>query len=78
MKTYKVVWEMELNAENPLEAAKTALKWIEESSDESGAHQFYVQDERGSLFSVDLDEYEEDAVLLVNEYLPLIDRIIGR
>lgn len=72
MKTFKIVWEIELDANNPLDAAKTALNWIQEQS--SQAHQFYVQEENSKeLFSVDLDEEDQDAVLPVKEYLPLID-----
>lgn len=71
MKTFKVVWEIQLDANDPLDAAKIALKWIQGSSQ---AHQFYVQEEDSKeLFSVDLDEEDHDTVLPVNVYIPLID-----
>lgn len=69
-KQYKVVWEIsELDAKNPLQAAKTAQNWIKQE-----AQQYYVQDqETNEIFSVDLQEEDEDAVLPVTgEYIPEI------
>ena len=74
--------EIELDADCPLEAAKTALKWLREGDDCS---QFYVQaeatkvdEETGlvineTLYSVDLSEDDEHAVLPVMNYKPLIN-----
>ena len=66
----RVTWEIEVEAENPLEAAKEAqsmmqrpfLNW-----------QFYVQNpETNQISSVDLEEEDDEAVLQVKEYKPLI------
>ena len=71
MANYKIVWEIELEADNPLEAAKTAMEWIKD-----GSQQFYVQDtDTMKLSSVDLAEDGEDAVLPANEYMPLIEKL---
>lgn len=67
---YKVVWEIsELDAESPLQAAKTAQSWLRKDN-----WQFYIQDVKTKeIFSVDLDEEDEDAVLpITGEYLPEI------
>jgi hypothetical protein len=70
---YKIVWEIELEANSPLEAAKIAHKWQQDYQSE--CTQFYVQAENESeLFSVDLMEDDEDAVLPVTEYIPIISR----
>ena len=72
---FKVVWEIELEAENPLEAAKKAQNWMQDK--DSLCQQFYVQQEgfEDVLASVDLLEEDEDAVLPVTEYKPLISRL---
>lgn len=67
---YKVVWEISnLNAITPLQAAINAQQWIQ-----SGNQQYYIQDEKTKeIFSVDLDEEDENAVLPVTgEYVPEI------
>ena len=70
MSMLRVTWEIEVEAENPLEAAKEAqsmmqrpfLNW-----------QFYVQNpETNQISSVDLEEEDDEAVLQVKEYKPLI------
>ena len=76
MAKFKVVHEIEVGAESPLEAAQTALEFILDA--EGLAHQFYVQEisenenEVMPIFSVDLDE--DNAVLDVpaQTYQPLI------
>jgi len=71
MANFKVVWEIELEAKNPLEAAKKAQKWLQSKGDD---WQFYVQnDETKEISSVDLAEEDEDAVLPVDDYKPIID-----
>jgi hypothetical protein len=75
MPHYKVVLEIELEAETPLEAAKTLVEWLKDGSN----HIYMVQDDdTHELFSVDLDEDDEDAVLptKLNDYQPLIDTVI--
>ena len=81
-KLFKVVYEIEIMAENPLEATKIALKWIKD--EESESLQFYVQETNETideetglevsmpLYSVDLLESDEDAVFQVKGYEPLI------
>jgi len=70
---YKISWEIELDADNPLAAAKEALEMHRDSN--SVSTMFYVQAEGSKdVFSVDLNEDDEDAVLPVNaqDYSPLI------
>jgi hypothetical protein len=69
--THRVVLEIEVEAENPLEAAKEAQKWLQ---DKDSDWQFYVQpcDKSEDVFSVDLAEEDEDAVLEVDNYIPMI------
>ena len=70
MALYKVVWEIEIDADTPLAAAKEAQKWLQ---DKQSDWQFYVQEDgTHELFSVDLQEEDEDAVLPVDEYEPMI------
>ena len=70
---YKIVFEIELeetDAANPLEAAKIIASWLE---DQASGYLYYVQnDETNEVFSVDLSEDDEDAVLLIDKYVPLI------
>jgi hypothetical protein len=70
MKNYKVVYEIEVEAKNPLEAAKQVSEWLKENDTSS---MFYVQEEDSTnVFSIDLEEEDEDAVLPVHCYHPLI------
>jgi hypothetical protein len=67
---YKVVWEIgDVIATTPLQAAKTAQDWLRKDN-----WQYYIQDVKTKeIFSVDLDEEDEDAVLpITGEYLPEI------
>jgi hypothetical protein len=70
MAQFKVVMEITVGAESPLEAAKTIQEWLE---DPQSKWQYYVQ-ELGDkkVFSVDLSEEDEDAVLPVEKYEPMI------
>lgn len=72
MATFKVVHEITVVANNPLEAAKTVQGWFENARAD---WQFYVQ-ELGSkqVNSVDLSEDDRKAVLPVKNYQPLIKR----
>jgi len=68
MTKFNVVLEIELNANSPLEAAMLARQW---ASDDP--MQYYVQNvSTREIVSVDLLEFNEDAVLPVKEYKPLI------
>jgi len=69
--THRVVFEIEVEAETPLEAAKEVQKWLQ---DPKSDWQFYVQpcDKSGDVFSVDLSEEDEDAVLEADNYIPMI------
>jgi hypothetical protein len=70
MAEFKVSLEIQLQAENPLEAAKLARQWAIEDP-----MQYYVQnDETGEIHSVDLAEEPEDAVLPVDNYQPFIQK----
>jgi len=69
MTHYKVTLEIEVNADSPLEAAKTVQGWLR-----SDDYQYYVQEDEvdGKIVSVDLTEADEDAVLPADDYTPLI------
>ncbi len=71
MPTYKIVYEIEIEADSPLRAAKEAQDWLRDSQNN---WQFYVQEEGKDkpLYSVDLCEEDIDAVLPVDEYQPMI------
>ena len=69
MNHYKVVLELEVDADNSLEAAKVAEK-IAKSSE---SFTYVVQnDDTEQLTTVDLTESDEDAVLPLDYYEPLI------
>ena len=59
---YKVVLEIELSADCPLEAAKLAKEWCNDSD-----LQFYVQGSDNVTYSVDLSEEDEDKKLAIYE-----------
>jgi hypothetical protein len=70
MATHRVVFEIEVDAENNFEAARTVRDWLRNPNTE---WQFYVQDaETEKVMSVDLSEEDEDAVLPAIDYTPLI------
>jgi len=67
---FNVSLEIQVEAESPLEAAKQVQAMIQEKG---SAWQFYVQeDSNPEIFSVDLEENEEDAILTVVNYHPTI------
>lgn len=75
MKTYKLAWEIQVEAENPLEAAKEGLAIMQDEN--STATAFYVQaEDEKEIVSVDLSEDDDDAVLPVHCYHPLIESIL--
>jgi len=70
MANYKVVLEIEIDANSPLDAAKKVQEWLNEA-DQMWA--FYVQEEDiKQVFSVDLSEEDEDVVIEYDNYIPLI------
>jgi hypothetical protein len=70
MTNFKLVFEIEIDSDSPINAAKKVQEWLRE-----GDYQWYVQNDEGRIFSVDLAEEDEDAVLQVNSYKPLIDEL---
>ncbi|MCJ7695352.1 MAG: hypothetical protein MUO40_07970 [Anaerolineaceae bacterium] len=70
MNHYKVVLEIEVNAESPLEAAKTLAGWCKTSGD--GFIYIVQDDETDQIVSVDLSEEDGEAVLPGHDYKPLI------
>jgi hypothetical protein len=71
MANYRVVLEIEVDADSPLEAAKKTQDWIREADTD---WQYYVQpcDESRDVFSIDLSEEDEDAEQECDNYIPLI------
>jgi len=70
MATYKVVFEIHVEAENSFEAAKTVQDWLQDDYDN---WQYYVQNEEtNQIDSVDLAEHNSVAVVENVLYSPLI------
>ena len=68
MARYKVSYEIDTESDSPLESAKEVQEIMKTS-----CGQFYVQnDDTKEVFSVDLEEDDEDAVLPVTNYAPFI------
>ena len=68
MNEYNVSIEFNIGANSPLEAAKRVEEMIKDSK-----LQYYVQDDATKeITSVDLAEEDEDMVLPVSEYTPVI------
>jgi hypothetical protein len=71
MPNFKIVFEIELGAPTPLQAAKDIQEWLQNPINN---WQYYIQNtETNEIFSVDLDEEDEDAVLPVTNYHPIIE-----
>jgi hypothetical protein len=69
MSEYKVSWEINIDAINPLEAAKLAQNLLDILS----GWQFYVQNkETEETFNINLSKDDKDAVLPVTNYTPFI------
>jgi len=72
MAKFKVVHEIEVEAENHLKAAKTIQEWMDDADQK---WQFYVQEEGSKIVkSVDLQEDDSVAVLPVPVYHPMIQQ----
>jgi len=70
MKHYKIVLEIEFDADSPLEAAKELQRRCKEDDDR---YIYVVQDDQsGEVVTVDLDEEDDDAVLPYPDYVPMI------
>lgn len=70
MPEFKVSWEINIEANNPLEAAANCQDWLE---DPQNNWQFYVQNEETKeIFSVDFEEEVENSILPVTNYTPFI------
>ena len=71
MSIKRVVFEIEIESDSDLLAAKEVVAMIKENGDN---FQYYVQDaETLKVVSVDLEEDDNDAVLPVHEYHSLIE-----
>lgn len=71
MATYKVVLEIEVDADTPLEAAKTTQNWIQ---DPDFSWQYYIQEEGAKkIHVIDLLNNEEPVLEVLN-YKPLIQK----
>lgn len=72
MGNYNISCEINLNAENPIEAAKIFEKWLKDE----GRFHYYVQDnDTDKIYSVDLgdDDDDVDECLIDNDdYIPII------
>ena len=72
MALFKVTHEINVEAKNPLQAAKIVQGWMDAGDTK---WQFYVQRENGKkIYSVDLNQSNSDAVLPVTEYSPMIQK----
>lgn len=71
MKNHKVVLEIEVDADTPLEAAKQVQEYLDDADTK---WQFYVQaEDSDKVFSIDLAEDESCAVLeLQTKYQAMI------
>jgi hypothetical protein len=60
MKNYAVTWNMELDADSPIEAARAALNIMQDRT--STANCFTVCDDEGEVTHVDLEEESQKGV----------------
>ena len=66
----RVVFEIDVEAETNIEAAKTVQEWLDAGTDN---WQFYVQDVKTlKIVSVDLNEHKSCMESEVNNYIPMI------
>ena len=71
MSTFKVVHEITVVANSPLQAAKTVQRWMDNADTK---WMFYVQQEGKNkiIFSVDLGEEPENMAFPIDKYEPSI------
>lgn len=65
---YKIVWEIDLDADDPIDAAQQAMNSVAFGT----AKVFVLQDENEEMFSVDL---EDESMCELKGYKPLIKGI---
>jgi len=71
MAVKRVVFEIEVDADSNIEAAKTIQDWLADGT----KYQFYVQDvETKEITSVDLDEDESCMEVPAENYTPMIEK----
>lgn len=71
MPLYKVSFEIQVNADCPLNAAKNVINMLDINLTDPNAigWQYYVQEENSTeVFSIDLDKEDENAVLPIKKY----------
>jgi hypothetical protein len=72
MARFKISLEIDTESDSPLQAAKELRSMLNDAENNNN-WQFYVQNtETNKVFSVDLEEDDENAVLPVNNYMPFI------
>lgn len=72
MANKRVVFEIEVDADSNIEAAKLVQDWLQNPNDN---WQFYVQDvDTKNIESIDLDEDESCMAYPANNYVPLIQK----
>ena len=69
MAIFKVVFEIDVDTKTPLEAAKIVQDWLHNPNDN---WQYYVQDNKENVFSIDLEEDDSCAVQQTDNYVPMI------
>lgn len=72
MSEYKVVLEIEIEAESPIEAVKEIQEWLDEGNTK---WQYYIQKDSkkdDTVYSIDLSEEVDDQIQEVDNYIPLI------
>jgi len=71
MATFKVSFEIEVEAKTSVEAAKTVEDWLQNPNDH---WQYYVQNaDTNKIHSIDLDEDESCMVCDADNYSPIIE-----
>ena len=70
MANFRVTFEIEVEASCPLVAAMEVQRWMRKDD-----WQFYVQNsEDKKIYSVDLAEDDDDAVIQVDSFKPIIEQ----
>jgi hypothetical protein len=68
----RVIYEIEVDADTNIEAAKTVQDWLQ---DPSLNWQFYVQDvETKEIVSIELNKDESHMEVPANDYTPMIEK----
>ena len=73
MAIFKVSFEINLEAKDPISAAKTVQEWMQNTAEDGINWQYYVQNEKTrDIFSVDLGEDVDDIMYVVDNYQSFI------